>query len=91
MPRQCTAADLEGADRIVALKESEHRPLVASRFPGWDSCIEYWHIDDVEDTPSAVAPRFIADEITAFLKRLQLHQASGDTSLKSDAPLQDDR
>jgi len=30
----------------VALKESEHRPLLQERCPGWADKVEYWHIDD---------------------------------------------
>jgi protein-tyrosine phosphatase len=48
LPQQCTTTDLEAADRIVALKESEHRPLIVERFPGWEHCMEYWQVDDVD-------------------------------------------
>src|SRR3954463_16514556 len=32
-PAQVTAGDLEAADRIVALKQAEHLPLLRERFP----------------------------------------------------------
>ena len=41
-----TTDDLEGADRVVALKEAEHRPLLQERFPAWANKVEFWHVDD---------------------------------------------
>ena len=46
-PRQCTVADLESADRIVALDEAEHRPLMRERFSDWEHRVQYWVIGDV--------------------------------------------
>src|SRR6476646_1486808 len=34
-PAQVTTDDLERADRIVALKQAEHLPLLQERFPAW--------------------------------------------------------
>lgn len=45
-PIQVTTAELERADRIVALKHLEHFPLLQERFPAWTERVEYWHIDD---------------------------------------------
>jgi len=70
MPQQCIAADLEAASYIIALKESEHRPLLLGRFRGWESRVEFWHTDDVEDAPPAIALSSIADQIASLLKRL---------------------
>jgi protein-tyrosine phosphatase len=33
-PQQCTVDDLAGADFVVAVKETEHRPLMRERFAG---------------------------------------------------------
>lgn len=46
-PEPTTDEALAAADLIVALKEDEHRPLLAERHPGWESRARYWHIDDV--------------------------------------------
>lgn len=46
LPMQLTTEDLEGADRIVALKEAEHRPMLQERFPAWVDKVEYWDVDD---------------------------------------------
>lgn len=50
-PAQLQKEELAGADRVIALKEAEHRPLLLARFPGWAGRVEYWHVDDLEDTP----------------------------------------
>lgn len=48
-PVQVTTAELEKADRIIALKRVEHLPLLRERFPGWSEGVEYWHIDDAPE------------------------------------------
>ena len=50
-PVQLTAADLENADLVVAVKEAEHRPMMEEQFPQWANGIEYWHIDDLDCAP----------------------------------------
>jgi protein-tyrosine phosphatase len=70
LPQQCTIADLEAADRIVALKESEHRPLLVERFCGWERRTEYWQVDDVGVASPDVALSCIEREIEAMLVRL---------------------
>lgn len=55
MPLQCRAADLQAADRIIALKETEHRPMLARAFAGWEDRIEYWHVHDLDGATPAEA------------------------------------
>ena len=47
-PVVCTIGDLETADRVIALKEAEHRFFLAQRFPGWENRTSYWHVDDID-------------------------------------------
>ena len=47
-PVVCTIGDLESADRIIALKEAEHRLFLEQRFPGWENRASYWHVDDID-------------------------------------------
>jgi protein-tyrosine phosphatase len=70
LPQQCTAIDLEAASHIVALDESEHRPLMQERFPDWENRTEYWHVGDVEVVPPKVALRSIDGQIDVLLDRL---------------------
>ena len=46
MPAALCAEDLQAADRVVALLQAEHEPLLKERFPGWESKVEYWHVED---------------------------------------------
>jgi len=74
-PRQCTIADLEAADCIVALDETEHRPLMLERFPRWAAHAEYWNIGDVEIVSPSVALAALDVQIEALLERLRaLHR-----------------
>jgi protein-tyrosine phosphatase len=67
MPRQCVALDLENADRVIALDESEHRPLVRKRFPEWESRIQFWQVQDVEYVRPEVALAAIEKQIDVLL------------------------
>ena len=49
LPVQVTTDDLEQADRIVALKQAEHLPLLQERFPAWAEKVEFWHVDDAPE------------------------------------------
>ena len=47
-PRALSEADLRRATRAIAVKEVEHRPMLAARFPGWELRVEYWHVHDLD-------------------------------------------
>jgi translation initiation factor 1 len=49
LPAQVTTDDLERADRVVALKQAEHLPLLQERFPAWAGKVEFWHVDDAPE------------------------------------------
>jgi protein-tyrosine phosphatase len=69
LPQQCAIADLETADCIVALNESEHRPLMLERFPYWAPYIEFWNVSDTDVAPASVALSAIDVQIAALLDR----------------------
>jgi predicted translation initiation factor SUI1 len=48
-PIQAASADFRKADQIVALKASEHRPLLEERFPAWSEQVEFWDVDDAPE------------------------------------------
>jgi predicted translation initiation factor SUI1 len=48
-PVQVTTDDLEQADQIVAMKQTEHLPLLQERFLAWAEKIEFWHVDDAPE------------------------------------------
>lgn len=47
-PRPVDEADLLHAELIIALKEAEHRPLLARKFPLWVDRVEYWQVHDID-------------------------------------------
>jgi predicted translation initiation factor SUI1 len=64
-PAQVTAEDLGAADRVVALKEAEHLPLLQERFPARAEKVEFWHVDDA---PEALA--LIEREVMGLVARI---------------------
>lgn len=57
MPMPVLEADLAAADRIIAVKEAEHRALFEAQFPAWRSRIEYWQVHDLDcATPDVAIP-----------------------------------
>ncbi len=69
-PQQCALIDLQTADHVVALDESEHRPLLLERFPYWENRAEYWQVRDVEFVSPAIALGEIEQRINVLLSRL---------------------
>ena len=59
--------DLKAADWIVALNETEHRPLLLERFPGWEQRVKYWYVGDVDVALPAAALNSIENEIQLLL------------------------
>jgi protein-tyrosine phosphatase len=51
LPRDVTAEHLEQANLIIAVKEHEHRPMLAERFPTWVDRVRYWQVDDIPLVP----------------------------------------
>lgn len=47
-PKPLTLADLAKSDLVVAVKEAEHRAMMAEQFPLWKDQVEYWHVDDLD-------------------------------------------
>lgn len=86
LPVDVTAADLAAADLVVAVKEAEHRPLVASRFPGLADRVEYWEVHDVDAARPEVAFPHLEREVLGLLDRL-----AGERSPPADGGPSSDR
>jgi protein-tyrosine phosphatase len=65
-PAAVLEVDFEQADWIIALKKSEHLPLLKERFPAWAEKVEYWQVDDA---PEALGQ--IEQEIVKLTTRLK--------------------
>jgi protein-tyrosine phosphatase len=46
-PCDVTDEMLARADLIIAVKDSEHRPMMRERFPAWVGRVRYWNVDDI--------------------------------------------
>lgn len=69
-PQAVTEESLSAADRVIALDESEHRPLIAERFPSWCDLVEYWLVHDIGETPAEFALHHIEQQVNQLLEQL---------------------
>jgi len=70
-PKPLTLTDLAEADLVIAVKEAEHRALMAQQFPLWMDRIEYWHVDDLDCAESHEALPHLEQQIHALVDRLR--------------------
>jgi protein-tyrosine phosphatase len=68
-PQQCTASDLASAHFIVAVKETEHRPLLRARFADWECLPDYWNVHDIDEATPAEALSLLTQQVRALLLR----------------------
>jgi protein-tyrosine phosphatase len=73
MPLAVTDDDFERVQHIVAVKEAEHRPLIAGRFPAWLARVEFWSVHDVDCAHAAQAMPVLENEVLGLLARLEVH------------------
>lgn len=70
LPLHATASDFASAHHVVAVKETEHRPLIERSFPEWLERVEFWHVHDVDCCgPEETIPH-LDREVVALLERL---------------------
>ena len=70
-PLQVTEKELIEADKIIALKEKEHRPMIVRLFPEFKNRVEYWKVHDVDfEIPQVALPQIEAN-LYKLLKQLQ--------------------
>lgn len=70
-PVQAAERDFDRADRIVALRETEHRPLMARLHPAWEDRVEYWEISDLDGATPDVALAAIEAHVGRLLAELE--------------------
>jgi protein-tyrosine phosphatase len=69
-PRDVTADDIASAALVIALNQSEHRPMVLERFPDLLDRFEFWQVDDIPIVPPGVALPQIEEKVRALIERL---------------------
>jgi low molecular weight protein-tyrosine phosphatase len=70
-PQPCSLADFDRARLVIALKESEHRPMIERRFPELGDRIIYWDVDDIEFAPPSEALAMIDDLVEELILSLR--------------------
>ena len=69
-PQQVTAEELAAASLVIALKEAEHRPMLARRFPEFEDAVVYWTVHDLDvATADQVLPA-LAGAVAELLAQL---------------------
>lgn len=71
LPIVCQIEDLTSSDLVVALKEDEHRALLAMRFPGWEDRAAYWHVHDLDAGGPAEAIAMIDEFVRELVVTLR--------------------
>ncbi|MEQ8786664.1 MAG: hypothetical protein RIC55_10215 [Pirellulaceae bacterium] len=69
-PIALTEADLRAAAHVVAVKEHEHRPLLAEQFPDWTDRVEFWHVHDLDCAAPEHALPELAQHVRDLLQRV---------------------
>ena len=69
-PRDVCADDIAAAALVIALNESEHRPVVLERFPDLLDRFEFWQVGDVPFVQPDVALPQIDEKVRALIARL---------------------
>jgi protein-tyrosine phosphatase len=70
LPMPVAESDLQTADLVVALKETEHRPLLEALFPRCGDRVHYWCIHDQDcATPEEALPA-LAGRIDELIRDL---------------------
>jgi protein-tyrosine phosphatase len=70
-PVLCTVDDFAEAELVVALKDTEHRPMIEHRFAGVAHRVEYWDVDDIEYLDPQTALGKIDDLVGLLIGSLQ--------------------
>ena len=79
-PRQVTVEELarytkaqtptHTAGRVIALKETEHRPMMRDLHPDYEDRIEYWEVHDVPPSSQYDPMQHVEDHVLALLEEL---------------------
>lgn len=71
-PTPVLKEDFDYFNTIIALKESEHRPVIESRFTDRCERVEYWSIDNIDACEPETALLALENKIRHLLSRLQM-------------------
>lgn len=84
---QATAEDLSKADLTIALKETEHRPMMLDQFPFWASRVIYWEEHDLDVSSAEESLPSIEKKVLALLDRLEAEMRTSAPPSETSAAL----
>jgi protein-tyrosine phosphatase len=70
LPLSARDEDFAAADHIVAVKATEHRPMIKRRFPQWLEQVEFWEVHDLDCAGPEEAMPCLEQEVVALMDRL---------------------
>lgn len=71
-PKDLAIDDLNAAHHVVAVKATEHRPLMSERFPTWLEKVEFWEVHDIDFASPEEALPHLEKEVLALMDRLKV-------------------
>jgi protein-tyrosine phosphatase len=75
-PLDAANHDFESAAYIVAVKQTEHRPLVEARFSSWLERVEFWEVHDLDCAGPEEAMPHLECEVMGLIERLAARTGS---------------
>ena len=70
-PQSVQRADFESADRVIAVKEAEHRPMMDAHFPDLVERVEYWAVDDIDVAPPKMGVQQAEQELLRLIQDIR--------------------
>jgi protein-tyrosine phosphatase len=70
LPIEVTHGDFDSADHVVAVKETEHRPIITARFPRWLSKVQFWEVHDLDFAQPDQAIPQLETHVLELIERL---------------------
>jgi protein-tyrosine phosphatase len=77
LPLAASSQDFEAANHVVAIKETEHRPMLQRRFPNWLDRVEFWEIHDLDCADPEEAMPCLEAEVVRLIERLGSQESMG--------------
>ena len=66
-PEQQETRHFQQSPLVIALDESEHRPMMDDMFPEWAGKIEYWQVHDIDFTEPTIALNALKKQVEALV------------------------
>jgi protein-tyrosine phosphatase len=70
-PKAAMRQDFQTFTKVIAIDESEHRPLMVERFAEWADNIEYWLVHDIDKTAANEALEQIEVNVNRLIEKLK--------------------